>query len=448
MGRSWRVGEMVSPPKVSLEQQVSAEGDLDAKFVDYSPAEYRNVGLTYSSRIPDGAPRFYQRLDPIHEMAWEDMIGVKWEVISAETNTLTLDETGHLVHRLRKTFSPVVLSEADMYDHEVIIAMSAVTEWSQITGAQIAAILGTTTNRAERIMQKCYTAGLVARLTPPWLGEDNDASESCGHVWRPLRNAWSFESFWKGVDSTSWALGLNGYDPTVSMPGANAPSSFRHNVASFETCLKAMECCPSVVGAWGEKRCVGTDFFDTRTVSGVEDIRANIGDGMMVTRGGRIIILETAGTSGAMAADGNNQIVQKAAMWTSVIARSDFDIAVIFLDISRRSSPAWLRRYVSVGVESLSKSYLVSDKARKQAAENIFVVDSREWFPVSRGVSEGFTTLDAWCVADRKRRPVINEPAGLPVTHDHVVNTVGALATPSWIGNERLSAAERLEVSA
>ena len=48
MGRSWRVGEMVSPPKVSLDQQVSAEGDLDAKFVDYSPAEYRNVGLTYS----------------------------------------------------------------------------------------------------------------------------------------------------------------------------------------------------------------------------------------------------------------------------------------------------------------------------------------------------------------------------------------------------------------
>ena len=438
---------MVSPPQVTLEDQVEGESVLSATFVDSSPAEYRHVGLNYSSKIPDGAPRFYQRLDPIHEMAWEDMIGVKWEVISSEKNALTLDETGHLVHRMSYAFSPVMLSEADLYDHEVITAMSVVTEWSQITGSQIAAVLGTSTQRAEAIMLKCYTAGLVARLTPPWLDEDNDAKTACGHVWRPLRNAWSFESFWKGVDSTSWVLGLNGYDPTVGMPGANAPSSFRHNVASFETALKAMECCPSVVGAWGEKRCVGTDFFDARSVSGSEEIRANIGDGMIVTKGGRLIILETAGTSGAMAADGNNQIVQKAAMWTSVIARSKFDIAVVFLDISRRSSPAWLRRYAAVGVESLSKSYLVSDKARKEAAEKVFVVDSREWFPVARGVSESFLDMTAWCVADRKRRPIIDEPMDAAVTDTHVVNTVAALATPPWVGKTPLSPAQRAQAA-
>lgn len=391
--------------------------------------------LVYSSKL-DYCP-WQMRIDPIHEITWANTVMSRWEYPSTKRHVLDVDATGHLHHNVVREVSPLRMSDKEMYSPEVIIAMALLTEWNQLTTLQVSALLNIPAYLAEKTMWKIYSAGMVYRLTPDWWyiedGDDTVTSGS-GHVWRLNRRSWTTERWFDSLGNLEWALVTNGMDPLQVAAGSNAPTSLRHNLATVETCIKAMEICPGVVGAWGDHHSRSEIMYDVSRIRS-DKIRNNIGDGIIVTRDGKVIVLESAGTTSSMSTkDRSNILISKAAAWVSIAGRTDIDLRVLFLDISPQPRPARIRKFINIGIEKESPRYVSSRRIRERGQERIHVVDSRNWFPVARMVSEDFLNLRVWHPASQSEvdlAPV--SESGETDTSDVIVNTLASLHTPAWI---------------
>src|SRR5699024_6629017 len=160
---------------------------------------------------------------------------------------------------------------------------------------QLSTMLGEGRRAVWNTMTELYSAGMVKRLTPDWWDSTIDESGS-GSIWRIDRSSWVTMKWFADLDNLEWILATNNVDPEQSTIGSNTPTALRHNLATIEIVLKAMEACPGVTGAWGEGHAYASMFYEQNKFE-LDDVRNNVGDAVLVSRSGKIIVLEVSGSN-------------------------------------------------------------------------------------------------------------------------------------------------------
>ena len=160
-------------------------------------------------------------------------------------------------------------------------------------------------------------------------------------------------------------------------------------------------------------------------------LRLNIADGAVVTRDGKLILIETSGASKLDNAMNGQRIQNKAAAWATIAAMSELDIRVLFVDISQSPSPKRFRYHVQQGVEGADK-FMATKRMRDAGKASIFLADAHDWFPFELSVSRGFETLEAWSPVTERYHDLIPVDTELDRSSDVVINTIGSIHTPRW----------------
>lgn len=391
------------------------------------------VELLYASRAP--TMQWWDRIDPVNEVEWKDLVSTGWTTMSAHRNDLVLDKRGYLTHQLSSHWSPIARSDRALYNARAILTMAMLHEWNQLSTFQLSTMLGEGRRAVWNTMAELYSAGMVKRLTPDWWDSSVDESGS-GSVWRIDRSSWTTMKWFSGLDNLEWALVTNNVDPEQSTIGSNTPTALRHNLATIEIILKAMESCPGIIGAWGEGHAYAASFYEQNRFE-LDDVRNNVGDAVLVSRAGKIIVLEVSGANRLGQTTAGNKIVEKAAAWVAACGKSELDLNVIFVDVSNRSRTQQFYANVDYGVRQVSEKYASQERIRRRGGKRVFAVDARDWFPIPRAIGKDFQTLKCLSTVTGEYGDLLTEgDNSMAAGSDPVINTLAALHTPWWIHQE------------
>lgn len=386
-----------------------------------------NIKMAYTSRAP--TTPWFERIDPIHEVEWADLIKSSWQGIYSYNHHMAVDPTGHIYHDTSSHWSPIELSEKVMYSPNTILAMAMIHEWNALSTFQLSTLLGISRNKTWNLMKNLYSAGLVLRMIPEWWKGTLQDSGS-GALWKINRKSLQVQRWFEKLPNLEWALSTNGFDPSISTVGGTSPQAMRHNLAMMEIIIRSMEVCPGVVGGWGEGHTDSWMFYQQEEFES-DDVRAAVADGSIVTKDGKVILFEASGSGSA-----NNKgrsLVAKAAAWTAICGKSPLDIYMVFVEISRDPNMYHFNRHITMGMEKVSGRYVSNIDVKARGQKRILTVDSRDWFPIVRGISEDFVNLRAWCPATLEYVDLAPSSLVTDRESDVLVNTLSSLHTPRWI---------------
>lgn len=377
---------------------------------------------------------FWERLDPVHEMSWSDTINSSWFTVGNVEHDYRVTPSGALEQYSHSVFSPIQLPQHRMYSPLMIQCVALLNEWNQLTTFQIATLLGVGRHKVWRYMNSLYDMGIVMRMIPSWWRDDETPEETgTGSIWRINRKSWTLSDWLEKLDPLNWMLLTNNADPRDGSVGSNSPMAMRHNVGMVDLIIKAMETIPEIVGGWGEAHCVPSLFYD-QTQYETDAVRGNVGDGMLVTGNGKMIIFESSGSASINKSTSGNRLVEKAAAWTSICGKSDFDLNVVFLEMSTNPRMSHMTDNIKYGASEVSQKYVANRKIRERGQSKIFVANAWDWFPMARVLNEEFRSLT--CVQPTTGQ-VVNlvddSDRSIDPHNDVVVNTLAALHTPHWI---------------
>lgn len=375
------------------------------------------------------------RVDPLYELEYQDFIQQKWTTEKLLKQELRVTDAG-VVRPLVNEQSVVMRRPANVtHSGRAIMIVAALSEFNHLTTAQIATLLDVHIGYVTTTLEELVISGVVLRLD---MGREFQRDKGFGDVWRLNRSADNPHiSRWAArLKPVEWMLISNGVDmDTIS--GSNHPFAIQHNIMTNELLIRAMESNPAIIGAWGERHARMVDMY--QNVRFPEDVsRKNIADGILVTRSGKIIVIEASGSSlvNKKGGDNKNALVKKAAAWVAACAYSELDIRVVFVDISAKPDVSRLELYVGIGVEKESAAYVTRRRYRQKGAEKIYVADGRRWFPSARSVSDDFLWMLAHNTANNRNEHIIDEDDFISNPDADIVrNTLAALHVPSWIKN-------------
>lgn len=375
------------------------------------------------------------RIDPLYEMDYRDFLTCTWKNEKVLTPELRINEAGVVKPSVGEQ-SLIVDRPLNMtHSGRAILIVAALSEFNHLTTAQISALVGIKVGYVKTVLEELALTGVVIRLD---MHVERSFEKSLGAIWRLDRsNANIHLSKWASMLSPlDWTLISNGVNlDTIS--GSNHPSSLQHNLMTNELLIRAMEVNPGIIGAWGERHSRMIDMYKAALFP--ENVsRKNIADGVLVTRSGKIIVIEASGSSliNKKAGDNKNALVSKAAAWVAACAYSELDINVVFVDVSAKPDVDTLRLYVSYGVEKESANYVTRAHLRQKGAKKIFVADGREWFPTARTIGESFLYLRAYNAFSKRKANIIDtDDFKTNPEADIVKNTLVSLHTPKWIAN-------------
>ncbi len=382
-----------------------------------------------------------ERLDPFYRVTWHNTAFARWTSVSVLKQSLKPDGAGTLRWVSELLDSPVDQPDFQLYRLNAIRIVAFLNQFHQATTTQLACLLGVVPGKAFGVISSLYAAGVVSRWVPPWAEEEPDPMvNGSGSVWTLNRKSWTFEEWLDGLEDIEWALLTSGDDPTyTTVGGGTSPHNIRHNLLATELLLRCMEQCPGVAGAWGE------GVTDVEVLTGDfpevgETERQSIGDGAVVGKDGRIVVIELNGASNLTSVGNGGRIAEKAASWVGAIAKATkagIDLRVVFVDCASKPRPHNFRWWVHLGSTEKSSAYVASRPLRTSSAEKVYAVDVRDWFPMDSATSLAFLDLEAWNPMTKSYSSVVpadlsyGKPGDPPV--DLVTNTVASLHIPEWI---------------
>lgn len=374
---------------------------------------------------------YRDRVDPLHQMSWQDGVVTKFNAIGGSQHNLQMDSKGVLTHVAERVRVPLRVPKRRLYTQTSMLIVANLIQYYQLSTMQLATLTGFS---PESIATRCtwlYAAGILEKAQPPWIGSDDlrDLPEyGSGAIWRVDLRTEEFKDWLEGLSDLEFLLIAGGREITKHTNSSRSASSLRHNLVAAELLIRAMEIIPSVIGAWGE-RFTNTAALLERSKSMELKMRSNHSDGGIVTKDGQVILFETSGTANL---DNENgiRIQEKVAAWAAICAMSDIPLRVVFVDIAPKPNVPRFRWHVKLGLDQVSK-YLVNKRMQDAGAESIFLINAYDWFPYAHEVSRGFQTLEAYSPITGKYHDLI--PSDVDLKSDaHVVNTLASLHTPDW----------------
>lgn len=383
---------------------------------------------------------WHLRFDPISELNYKDAVRPEWEYISVLREATGPNPNGEIVIQgTELAFDPIPQNPRSLYTAIAVQAMASLVEWHQLSTRQLSTLLAINPREVENTMLVLFNGGIVERLTLTIMVNGLRSNPGESTLWRVRRGGTEQDKrpardWFERLDTKSWMFVSYGFDPMVVFKGQNSPMTRRHDLVSTEIQIKALEMCPGVIGLWGERFCVGNSFYEATTLDH-ENTRANVGDGAILTRDGKIVVLEVDGNnSNSSCSDGENRLVKKAAAWTSICGRSDLDLNVIFVSIAKTENRRKMRRLVEIGVNAASNKYVASESIRERGQHRVFTAEVDRWFPGPRCVSSEFRALvvqPTVRAADVELAP-IQLGDQRPAERNYIENCVAQLHTPTW----------------
>lgn len=380
---------------------------------------------------------YLDRIDPLHEVEYKDVVTSRWNEISTIQHALTVSASGSLVHGSKRQWSPVAISPARLYTPVTIRSVAALTQFHQMSSLQLATISGGSIAQTEAAMNGLFAAGIVERSnTNTWAHAQLDGrhEKGVGQLWQMHPKAQQVSEWMDGLSDLEFALLSGGRDMSKSSTGSTGSSSIRHNMTLAEIVLRAMELCPGTVGGWGEPLTNVPKFTDTFNHIKKSGPNLALADGVVVGKDGSIILIETSGHANLTNAEAGDRLSKKAQTWAAVAARTDLPLKVIFVNIAPKASMQRFYWLVQNGLDGVGK-YIVKEQSKRKGRESIFVADAMDWFPFTLGISEGFTELEAYSTETKRFHSVLPADTKIAPQEDIIANTLGALHTPTWIVN-------------
>jgi len=372
------------------------------------------------------------RIDPFYEIEWLDALATKWSSISVARISYGIDELGTVSPSKDMVFSPIESVDSKVYTPIGIRCVASLVQFHQLTTYQLACLIDVRPLDINNAMKDLYAYGVVENASPTWMkreiyGRTNGGS---GFVWRLSNSIERLEKWMRKLTDLESKLVSQGRDIAVGTNSSRSGSSIRHNLAASELILRAMESCPSVIGAWGETATRGSLFVE-ESIRKRSNIRDNIGDAAIVTKDGGIIILETSGASN-LDDKGGDKIRDKATAWATIAALSEQDIKVVFVNIN---SSARMNRFewrVIQGLDAIGKN-ITNTALQKKGVNSIFTANAYDWFPMPMTVSGGFSTLQSFSPSRKKYFELAPLDIRFNVESDALINTIAALHVPPWV---------------
>lgn len=398
-----------------------AVGASGSRSADCSPVLTSRLA---GSRAPDHTERF----DPLHELTYLAATRTTWSQISTVAQVLSL-RNGAVVHTARKRYSPIEAPHARLYSPAALQTVALLAQFHQLSTAQIAAFTGAALGPTWPVVSALYAAGVLQRSVPQWWDPaDVRPAGGTGNLWQlNLEHGEAIGVWLDRLEDVEHMMLTCGRDITAGTSGARSASSTRHNLVMAEIALRAVECCPGVLGAWGEAASVAS------LLSEDPGMRANIADGTIVARDGSLVVIETSGRSQLDSDKSGQTLAAKAASWAAVAARSPVPMKVIFVNIAASARRRRFDWHVMRGVQDAS-SYLSRALDLERAHAAVFTADAYDWFPMANVVSRGFQALEAFNPTTKRFAEVITRCPAVERT-DAVVNTLASLHTPTWVAS-------------
>lgn len=379
------------------------------------------------------------RLDPLYELDFRDMLDAKWSSEKVMRPELHVSDAGLVTPLLAET--DVVTARPPNLTHSAraVMVMAALSEFNHLSTAQLTCLLGAQKASVQTTCEELLLSGCLKRLD---MNHRYLRLSDFGDVWRIDRTVLNGNlSRWTSrLSALEWTLISNGL-PFDEKPGTSTPQGLPHNLMTSEIMIRAMETNPAVIGVWGERHARMVNLYHPRARE--KSARLNIGDGVIVTRSGKIIVIETTGSSllrkqkfgvKDSAKTNRNRLVDKVGGWVAATGHSELDLRVIFVDTSRKSTYSSLKKYVDLGTAEGSKKYVTRRSTRERGARRIYVADGRQWFPSPRSISDDFLWMKAHNSGTGKVDHVIEESDLVTdPDSDLVRNTLAALHVPQWI---------------
>lgn len=399
-----------------------------------SPAgETREADTTPSTLSRLHETTYLDRIDPLHEVEWGDALRTRWTDIGGTIHQLVVTPGGGIGHGSFHISSPIDTPPSVLYHPRAIKSVAALVQFHQMSTVQMASMLDIRTRSAFYHLSNLFYAGVLEIATPLWWDSDDDRpSGGTGCLWRIAmsrgdRERWS--AWLDGLTDLEHLLVTGGADVTKGTPGQSSGAAARHNLTTAELAVRAMESCPGVLGVWGEPLATANLFRDR-----VEDdeMSHHVADAVIVSKDGSLVVVETVGSSKMDDPVVAERIRAKAAVWGTIIARSDLDIRLLFLNISRTGSVKRLRWRAMQGVED-TRNYLARTSMMDKVKERVFVADGHEWWPLPSMITKGFTELEAFNPFTNRYTRLVPADTPLAPRSDIVVNTLGSLHTPHWV---------------
>ena len=403
-----------------------------------------NIDQIEGRRKPDISPvapssrshhvSYLDRIDPIHEIEFKDVVSTRWDEISLIEHVLSVSPNGALVHRNKSTPAPVSLSSARLYNPLTIRSVAALTQFHQLSTQQIITLSGGNHRMIEQALNHLYAGGLLQRSTnKKWSHAEKDdrLNYGVGDVWQLNATSPRLPEWFDGLSDLEYLLMSGGQDMMKGTNGSSGSSSIRHNLTLAEIVIRAIEMCPGVIGGWGERFTLGKSFYDPNPE---EESRGNIADGAIVAKDGSIILIETSGAANVDRDAVGNRLAEKALGWAVIAAKSDIPLKVIFVNISTKARMQRFNWHIQRGLERIDEQ-IVKSHTRKKGRESIFVADALDWFPFTLGISRGFTELEAYSTETRRFHSLVPADTKINPDADVVANTLAALHIPPWIAH-------------
>jgi len=383
-----------------------------------------------SSRSPHVT--YLDRIDPLHEIEFKDVVGTRWDEISVLEHALAVSPSGALVHRTKATPSPVSLSAARLYNPLTIRSVAALNQFHQLSTFQLITLSGGDHKNMEYVLGQLYSAGLIQRSTnTKWTHADKDdrLNFGVGDVWQLNSTSPRLAEWFDGLSDLEYLLMSGGQNMLKGSNGSSGSSSIRHNLTLAEIIIRAIEMCPGVIGGWGEPLTVVGSFTDT-----LPDIRKNIADGAIVGKDGSVILIETSGAANLDRDAVGKRLSEKALAWAAVAARTEIPLKVVFVNISTKARMQRFGHHIQQGLDRINEE-IVKPQAQRKGRESIFIADALDWFPFTLGISRGFTELEAYSTVTRRYHSLIPADTKINPEADVVANTLAALHIPPWIAH-------------
>lgn len=378
----------------------------------------------YSSRCP--LP-FWNRGEVLRTISYNDVRNVRFSKPHISFPSLVPNPVGDISLRLVEKTSPVMMSDAEMYHYNCQKVFAVFSQFNVVTEQQIQAMTGLSEHEVSDACSTLYHAGVILSPSVGWTHE-----EKLGKIWWMKFNAPEVASYYDGMDALSRTLTWGGRSDIEPPPGSGGYSALRHNLFLAEMCLRIAETGDNVVGIWGDY--FGAEHLFHNPTDNMRTRRSH-GDAILVTNNGSLIILELS-TSRMSAFRSLDDIIYKAASWVGVIANSDLDISVIFIDTRWTNNRKLLYRGVYSGVMDASQQYCPDEYSRQNALSHIGIVNASWWFPEDNAVSQAATRLMGFSPSEYDFKP-FDVPdkkfSTSQIRRNVVINTSAALHTPHWM---------------
>lgn len=374
---------------------------------------------------------FWDRPDIFRTVSYNDVYELDFGGMDIETLAAVATPSGSLY--LDTIYKPttIVVPDFDLYSAETQKIFTLFCQFDTMVESQVIAFTGLDEKVVRKSLLSLHARGILEKNRKDWKHQ-----EKLGDIWMLNIRSQATIDYPSGMDSLWRICGLGNFNLSENIPpGSGSNSAIKHNLFAAEIMLSMAETCDNIAGVYGDLFASAANFHVQNPQA---EKRNSHGDAISVTKDGVINIFEFVGNIGNTP-NAIDSLIEKTASWVGVIASSQLDINVLFVDTTWHYDRRDFINAVHIGVDRESKRYAPEKFTRDRAIDHIGIINASWWYPEDNVVSQAETRMLGYCPNTRNYK-CFDEPDTRFSTDEQrkniVMNTASTIFQPPWIRNK------------